>query len=270
MLIGQDKLMEDVHSRIIDGRYPRFSIVVGENGSEKNLVGYEVAKRLHANYVCVEDVKVDTIRNMIVEAYTVKTPTVYNIINADGMSIQARNSLLKVTEEPPNKAYFVLVLEDENNTLPTIKSRGQIFKLAPYTAKDLIEYSMTVQSGSADDVKYILKLCETPGDVDTVYRYNPAKFYEFVEKVVDNIAVTNGCNSFKISSSIAFKDEEDKYDLKLFWRAFCNVCLDKKYLYGILVTSRYMSQLKVRTINKSMLFDMWILDIRQEWTDGSK
>lgn len=270
-MIGQKDLINSIRREIENNCYPRFAIVVGEKGSEKNEVGYLVSKYLNANYVCVEDCKVDIIRDMIHEAYKVRTVTVYNIINADAMSIQARNSLLKVTEEVPNKAYFVMTLEDENNTLPTIRSRGAVYKLKPYTSEELLTYAREEYNYSDDICSIILKLSDTPGDVNILHEYNPEVFYEFVEKVVDNIAVTNGCNSFKIASSIALKDSDsDKYDLKLFWKAFCNVCLDKKYLYGILVTSRYMSQLRVRTINKTMLFDKWIIDIRQEWSDGSK
>lgn len=270
-MIGQKDLIEKISFGISQKVHPRFSIIVGENGSEKNEIGYLISKELDANYVCIEDVKVDTIRNMIAESYKVKTTTLYNIINADAMSVQARNSLLKVTEEPPNKAYFVMVLEDENNTLPTIKSRGMVFKLKPYTAEELLQYSRTEYNYSDEICDIVLKLCETPGDIDILHDYSPKDFYSFVEKVVDNIATTSGSNSFKIASSIALKDDDsEKYNLKLFWRAFCNVCLDKKYLFGILVTSRYMSQLRVRTINKSMLFDKWILDIRQEWADGNK
>jgi hypothetical protein len=270
-MIGQKKLLDRIENEIAQDKFSRFAIMIGEKGSEKNEIGDFVARKLKANYVCVEDCKVDTIRNMISESYKIHTLTVYNIINADMMSVQAKNSLLKVTEEAPNKAYFIMTLEDENNTLQTIKSRGAVYKLKPYTSSELLNYARTEYNYSDEMCSVILKLCETPGDIDILHEYNPKDFYFYVEKVVDNIATTSGSNSFKIASAIAFKDDEfEKYDLKLFWRAFCNVCLDKKYLYGILITSRYMSQLKTRTVNKSMLFDRWILDIRQEWADGSK
>lgn len=266
-MVGQEKLKKELLELTCSKTYPRFAIVVGEDGSEKNEFGYIIAKCLGANYVCIEDVKVDTIRNMITEAYKVQTPTLYNIINADGMSIQARNSLLKVTEEPPNKAYFVMTLEDENNTLPTIKSRGQVFKLDPYTANDLLNYARQEYNYSDEQCNIVLKLCETPGDIDILK--DPVGFYEFVNKVVDNIATTSGSNSFKISNTIALKNEEDKYNLKLFWRAFCNVCLERKLLSAILITSKYMSLLRIKTINRTMLFDKWILDIRKEWKDAA-
>lgn len=269
-MIGQTSLIRLIYDQILCEEFPRFSIIVGEAGSEKNEVGYLISKWLEANYVCIEDVKVDTIRNMINEAYKLQSKTVYNIINADGMSLQARNSLLKVTEEPPNKAYFIMTLEDENNTLSTIRSRGSIYKFQPYTSEELFEYGRKEYNYSQEECNVVLKLCETPGDIDTLNKYDPIAFYSFVEKVVDNIATTSGSNSFKIANSLALKDEEDKYDLKLFWRAFCNVCLDRNLLSAIIITSKFMTTLRIKTVNRTMLFDKWILDIRKEWANGSK
>ena len=268
-MVGQKELLKTISEQVKQGTFPRFSIFVGELGTEKNEFAEQISNQLHANYVRAEDCKVDTIRNIILESYLVKTPTVYSIPDADAMSVQARNALLKVTEEPPNKAYFVMTLEDENNTLPTIKSRGVIYKLQPYTRKELEEYCHEKYVFDSIVLDIVLRLCENPGEIDLVSAYNPHDFYLFVEKVVDNITSASGSNVFKIAQSIKFKDaDEQGYDLKLFWIAFSNICLSRKMYSSVAVTNKYLGLLYIKSLNRQMLFDRWILDIREDWNNG--
>ncbi len=263
-MIGQKSLIKQIEGEIDKNVFPRFSIVVGIAGSEKNEFPKFIAETMSFNYIQIEDCKVDTVRDMIVEAYRLRTPTVYGILDADNMSTQARNSLLKVTEEPPNKAYFVMTLENVSNTLPTIQSRASVYSLQPYD-KDSLLQCCKKYSYSKDVSDIVLKLCETLGDIDVLSEYNPKEFYSFVEKVVEHIGTASGSNSFKISQNIKFKDtDESGYNLNLFWRAFINVCFSKRLYSGVNITSKYLSKLRNKSINKNMLFDLWILDIRRE------
>ena len=265
-MIGQKNLTKLIKYLISQkGTFSRFSIFVGSRGSEKNKMANYVADQLQAICVEVPDCKVETIRDMITAAYKVTTLTVYNIKDADLMSIQARNALLKVTEEPPNKAYFVMTLEDLNNTLPTIKSRGVVYMMENYTSEELATCVLDKEERSI-----CLELCETPGDIDLLRSYKAVDFYKWVTKVVDNIAEVSGSNAFKIAQSIKFKDSDEGYDLILFWKAVCVVCIKNGFFYGHTVTSKYLAKAAIKSINKQMLFDRWILDIREEWRDGSK
>lgn len=56
---------------------------------------------------------------------------VYIIDEADKMTVQASNSLLKFLEEPPAPAVAILLAENAQTLLPTIRSRVQ---LVPFTA----------------------------------------------------------------------------------------------------------------------------------------
>ena len=69
---------------------------------------------------------------MIELAYKQTEPIIYLIQDADKMSLGAKNSLLKVIEEPPQQAYFIMELQQIENTLDTIKSRCQEIKLDSY------------------------------------------------------------------------------------------------------------------------------------------
>ncbi|WP_026932896.1 ATP-binding protein [Christiangramia echinicola] len=56
---------------------------------------------------------------------------------AEKMNIAASNKLLKLIEEPPNKTVFILVAEDEENIIQTIRSRCQSLHFPPLSEADI-------------------------------------------------------------------------------------------------------------------------------------
>jgi replication-associated recombination protein RarA len=270
-MIGQYHLRHQIDTLIENETFPRFSILVGPEGSGKKMMSKHIASRLGALHT-IRGVGVDDVRDLIQEAYRVSAPIVYVVADADKMSPAAKNALLKVTEEPPKQAYIILTLTDLNNTINTIRSRGQVLYMDSYTVDNISEYYRTVYEELATDMGIITDLCVTPGEVDLLMQMSPTEFYEYVEKVVDNIAVVSGANSFKIAQKIKFKDtDEDKYDLKLFWKAFMTICSSRlredphRYAEGIKITSKYLQELRITGINKQSTFDCWLLDLRKEW-----
>ena len=276
-MIGQYNFKRSVAELVENESYPRFSIIVGQQGSGKKMMAQHIAKELGIRYAFIPIV-VDDIRTMISEAYKLAMPFVYIIADADKMSPAAKNALLKVTEEPPRQAYFILTISDLNSTLATIRSRGTVFYMNPYAATEIGEYFQTkyhdgkYSGATTQDHILIMALCETPGEVDTLVSMGVQEFYDYVIKVVDNIAEVSGSNAFKIAQKIKFKEtDENKYDLRLFWKAFMTVCSDRlrddpfKYAEGIKCTTRYLQDLRITGINKQSTFDMWLLDIRKAW-----
>lgn len=267
-MIGQELLRADLMALIEREKYPRFAIFVGQTGSGRKTLAKEVAKKMNLHIVQLPDVKVDTIRSMISDAYKIPYEYLYIIPNTENMSLAAKNAILKVTEEPPNNAYFVMTVQNESQLLDTIKSRGMVFHMDTYSPTEIAEYA---DCGDTRELEIITSVCEVPGDVDILRRMNIDEFYHYVDNVVDNIAVTSGSNSFKIGASINFKDDPEKYDLRLFWRTFMLICLDRieedrlKFAQGVKITSQHLQELNVTGINKSALFDMWILAIREAW-----
>lgn len=270
-MIGQNNLQHTIKELIDNGTYPRFTILVGLEGSGRKLMSRYIARQLSAPCAIV-NTTVDAVREMISEAYKISMPTVYVLADADNMSIAAKNALLKVTEEPPQSAYFILTLTDLNSTLATIRSRGTVFYMDPYSRNEIDSYYHDNFSSYTDEREVVNELCETPGEVELLHSMGAVALKEFAEKVVDNIAEVSVSNSFKIATNIKFKDtDENKYDLKLFWKAFMVICSDRLrtnplyYATGIRVTSKYLQELRITGINKQSTFDMWLLDIRKAW-----
>lgn len=90
---------------------------------------------------------------------------------ADKMNTACSNKLLKLIEEPPNKTLFILIAEDEEQIIQTIKSRCQILRFPPLSEtviadklieKDKLDAStakkIAIQAnGSYSQAQHILK-----------------------------------------------------------------------------------------------------------------
>ena len=56
---------------------------------------------------------------------------------AEKMNTAAANKLLKLIEEPPNKTVFILITEDEEQIINTIRSRCQLLHFPPLSEEDI-------------------------------------------------------------------------------------------------------------------------------------
>ena len=222
-MIGQENITSVVKQQIENDTFPRFSIFVGPKGSGRKTLVHVIAACMNGLFTNC-DTSVDTVRNVIAEAYRLSGVTaIYFFPDADSMSLQAKNALLKITEEPPKNAYFIMTLEDENNTLDTIRSRGAIYYMDRYTPSEIVEYANTKYG--EDFTELYRDVCETPGEVDIMHDFGVESFYDFVLRVVDNINRVSLANALKISMRISMKAEDtENYDLKMFWKIFTRIC----------------------------------------------
>lgn len=280
-MIGQELLLEQLDTMIEHHQLPRFSIILGERGAEHEDVAHYVANQIKADYILLPDVKVDTIRNMIKQAYTLHHFTVFCIPNADDMSINAKNALLKVVEDTPNRAYFFMCLEDLNNTLQTLISRSQILYMRRASSEDIKTYcrSMFKDSVNEEVIKIASEICTTPGEVCLLIKMGAVNFYRYVEWVADNIFTVPSAEIFNLSGKLSVKEDDEKYDCLLFLRAFQTVLMKKvcqfkletnaeekyKLTEVIRATGQYMQDLRVKGINRTMLIDAWALEVRKIW-----
>lgn len=67
---------------------------------------------------------------------------IYIINQAEKMTIEAQNALLKTLEEPPEYVIMILITNNKEALLDTIKSRCEIIKFLPISLMDLKKYLM--------------------------------------------------------------------------------------------------------------------------------
>ena len=292
-MIGQKEVLKQIDNLIEKG-FPRFVVITGQKGQGKTeLAKYITSKLSEKVYgkpipLCEFGIKIDEIREMIEMSYKQTEPIIYLIQNADKMSIGAKNSLLKVIEEPPNNAYFIMELQQIENTLETIKSRCQQINMEQYNDEEIEEMMKYIKDKdkyifTEDAHRMIKQAARNYYQIQMLCKYNIKEFYDYIDKVYDNIYKVQSANSFKIAEKIDLKDTGEGYDLEMFWNMYIYRCIGE--LFDLMaipadendwaeadtvdkcirITEKYKQKLNINGINKQMLVDRWILDIRKEW-----
>jgi len=84
---------------------------------------------------------------------------VFIIDDAEFLSTEAANSLLKILEEPPPKVVWLLLAAEEERLLPTIISRCQRLELKPVPSEQVQEILINAYNVEADKAKLLARLC---------------------------------------------------------------------------------------------------------------
>ena len=80
------------------------------------------------NTISVDDIRTQVNNDIVIKPYS-SPYKIYIIPEADLLSVQAQNALLKTIEEPPAYAVIFLLTENAESLLPTIMSRCVMLKL---------------------------------------------------------------------------------------------------------------------------------------------
>lgn len=275
-MVGQEKNIKWVNTAIENDKVPKSIVIIGPKGSGKRTMAKFIAQKLNCVYA-PSDIKVDAIRQVIDTAYKTTDKVLYCFENADNMKNAAKNALLKVTEEAPTYAWFVMTLMDDSTLLPTIKSRSFVMNMQPYTAEDkgLILSSLDTESKLTPEQRsYFIEMANTPYELQKLFEYGQ-DFLDYVEMVADNISVVESANAFKSGNKLALKSNDEGYDLSLFMLAFVQLCIKRitegkspiKYASGVPCTNwAYRDSMKLG-VNKQQLFDWWVFKLRSVWYD---
>ncbi len=112
------------------------------SGSHTDLIeissGLHIAPDIDQNRktIGVEDIRE---MNRIVYTHSYESENrVVLLSEADKMTPQAQNALLKTLEEPPERVNFILVCEKENSLLTTVLSRCRSVRLHPWSDEDMM------------------------------------------------------------------------------------------------------------------------------------
>lgn len=107
----------------------------------------DIQNHNHPDFYCIEpegnSIKVNTIREVIhkmIEKPIFADRKIYIINDSDLMTVEAQNTLLKTLEEPVDYVTMILIIQNENTILNTIKSRCMKINFKPIEDKILKEY----------------------------------------------------------------------------------------------------------------------------------
>jgi DNA polymerase III delta' subunit len=106
------------------------------------------AKDSFPDFICVapdgQSVKIEQIRalqsSLSLSPYGAASARFAVIDEAESLTIEAQNALLKLIEEPPAQTTMVLVATDPEALLPTVRSRAQVIYFPPVPLEQVTEW----------------------------------------------------------------------------------------------------------------------------------
>ena len=101
------------------------SCIQANNGNQPDII---TVKHEKPASISVDDVREQVNGDIMIKPYS-SPYKVYIIPEADLMTVQAQNAILKTIEEPPEYAVIFLLTENVDSLLPTIRSRCVMLKL---------------------------------------------------------------------------------------------------------------------------------------------
>lgn len=164
-LLGNRQLKENLRAALEGNRLSHFYLISGPSGSGKKTLAAllaqamvcqgekrpcgrcaacrKVQQGIHPDYITVEDpehkaVAVKIIRKYRDDAFVRPNEAqrkVYMI--PQELGIEGQNALLKILEEPPEYGVFLLLTDNPEKLLPTVRSRCVELKLGALTAQEL-------------------------------------------------------------------------------------------------------------------------------------
>lgn len=263
-MIGQRCVQQQIKATIERNDLANFIILVGDTGSGRKTLAKEVAKWVDAECIMI-DKGVDAIREAVSQAYKLSEKVIF-VLDGDNMSQAAKSALLKVTEEPPNQVKFILTVTDISQIFDTLISRARVYRMDAYTKNEIAWFA------GSEDWRYP-NFCTNKYEVDLLNSYGMDEFVSFVNLVVENISTVDSANALKIEDKISLTADDGKYDMKIFLQAFRTECVSRwqeskdfqvKVMYEEWekITTDIIAKLRVSSLNKQSLMDMWIFNIR--------
>jgi putative DNA polymerase III, delta' subunit len=184
--------------------------------------------------------------------------SVYIIDDADLMTIEAQNSLLKTLEEPPEYAVIILIVHNERSILSTVKSRCVNIKFNKLSDKDIKKYFLKNDLNFEDKNINVFKVLDgSLNNIDFI-----RDDYDELLKLtvfVTNLKKNKVINFFQDAS--VFYDNHDKITRLL---EYLNILLfENSYFQLIEIVEKTKNKILMNN-NFEMCIDYMILNFIEE------
>ena len=239
-LIGNEKVKQILQNTINQEKISHSYMFLGQVGIGKTLFAKEFAKMILCSNIdnkscnkcksCIEfdannnpdyieiqpedgKIKIEQIRKMqekVIEKPIISNKKIYVIKDADTMTKEASNCLLKTLEEPPNYITIILIGANESMFLNTIRSRCTKILFTKIKDNELKEY-LQKNYNFSDITQNMLKVFD--GSISKALIINVKKeMYEQVEEIFTQI------EKFKLIDVLnkidaLYKNKEDIYEI---------------------------------------------------------
>ena len=288
-IIGNKRNKENLKKAIEINKTSHSYIFCGTEGIGKKLIAKELAKKIlclkekandcdcksciefdsdnNPDFQLIESVdgkiKIEQIRQMqrkVAEKPIISNNKVYIIDDADTMTTEAQNCLLKTLEEPPEYITIILICTNEGNLLSTIKSRCTRIQFEPIKDEEIKEYVKTKLPNEQISEK-LIELAQ--GSIGKAIKLNERKdIYENIENILVSMQCRDLIDIVQMSEVIYKSKEEIKSILE-----YINVLLMKlskqniKYINCVQIVEETKRRIKANSNYDMcidyMIFSMW-------------
>ncbi|MEA4971614.1 MAG: DNA polymerase III subunit [Candidatus Metalachnospira sp.] len=251
-IAGNEQIIKSIKSAVRNRMVSHAYIISGDFGSGKKLISGAFAKTLLCEaeedkpcdectscrtfdggnnpdviYVYPSKTKalsVDDVREQITSNVNIKPYNhrykVYIIPNADTLTTQAQNALLKTLEEPPEYAVFMLLTENINAFLPTVLSRCVVFTIKPLPTDKVENYLLENRNIFGEEADIFAEYSQ--GSIGKAIKYaGTEEFVEMRKIVIDTLFNIKSTQYYMLTDAAkeleAYKDISDVMDMIYMW-----------------------------------------------------
>ena len=288
-ILGNDSIKTMLRQAINHNKVSHSYLMIGISGIGKKMIATEFAKAIlcmgeseicnhcksciefnsnnNPDFLSIEpegnSIKIEQIRELqkkMQEKPIISNKKVYIIDNADSMTKEAQNCLLKTLEEPPEFATIILIGSNENEFLATIKSRCMILHFNPI--EDIYIRMYLKEQYQIDDISQNM-LDMFQGSIGkAITLKDKQEQYLQLESLINNLKQKDLIDILQ-GAEILYKAKDEIYEIL----DYINILLLKKakvnYEYTICI--EYVENTKKRLQKNAnydmcidnMLFNMW-------------
>ncbi len=252
-IVGHEDIIQHMKHSLESGKVSHAYLFVGEAGSGKKLLARTFAMALQCqkggtepcmecdsckraesrthpdiimvyhekpNTISVQDVRTQIVSDVAIKPYYGKYK-IYIIPDAEKMTPQAQNALLKTIEEPPDYAVFMILTRQEEAILPTILSRCIRLDVKPVSDEQVREHLM--QHLNVVDYQADIDVSLAQGNIGKAQR--AAQSAEFAEMTQQALYILKNAQNMEVHELVdlikeltAQKDQiEDYLDIFRLW-----------------------------------------------------
>lgn len=220
------------------------SCIQAESGNQPDIIHVAHEK---PNSIGVDDVRVQLVDDIVIKPYSSRYK-VYIIDEAEKLTVQAQNAILKTIEEPPAYAVIIFLTSNTGVFLPTIMSRCVTLSLKPVKNQLIIEYLMK----KCQVPEYQAELCAAFAQGRPGRAVKLAASPDFEEIKSDIIKLLKNIHNMELTELVAAIKEINNYDISV------DDCLDIMTLWF-----RDVLLFKVSRDPNALIFTDEIGDIRK-------
>ena len=290
-IIGNDKIKNELEQSIELNKISHSYLFIGTDGIGKSLFAKEFAKMIlclddnkycnncksciefdsnnNPDFIQIEpdgnSIKIEQIRELqrkIIEAPITSNKKVYIINNADLMTREAQNCLLKTLEEPPEFVVLILIGSVENNFLSTIKSRCTILKFQDIAKEEIKKY-LKDKYEMENITENMLDIFQ--GSIGRAEKLkDKQELYDSIYNIIGKIKQESIIEILQMAD-IIYKSQDEKFEILEYMNIICfnKSKEDRRYINCVDIIEDTKKRLKANS-NYNMCIDNMLFKIWEE------